>query len=239
MMTTETAPLYSNNKSVGDMPSHVRSGFIQKVYGILSAQLIVTAAVAAPFVLSHSVKAWVRQHPPFIMCVAVLNMLMMCVLVCPCGCEKNLRRFPQNFLLLFGFTMTEGVLVGVVCSAYTMTSVFYAVSATGFLVLGLSLFAVTTKSDFTGMGGYLFAGCLVMMLFGFLMMFVHVPFMKTLYCCFGVLLFSFYLIFDTQMIMGNKGLCIGIDDYIFAALQLYIDIIQLFLYILQLLGEKN
>merc|ERR1712232_1125123 len=142
----------------------------------------------------------------------------------------GLRRFPDNYMLLFGFTLTEGVLVGVICSQYSQTSILYAVVATGLLVLGLTVFAMTTSSDFTGMGVYLFAASLVLLIFGLFLMIFHVPFLKTLYCCFGILLFSFYLIYDTQLIMGNKDLSIGIDDYVFAAFQLYIDIIQLFLF---------
>ena len=47
--------------------------------------------------------------------------------------------------------------------------------------------------------------------------------------------FSIYLIFDTQLILGRFGMQYEIDDYILAALNIYIDIIQLFLFILNLL----
>merc|ERR1719453_205094 len=160
-------------------------------------------------------------------------------MVCPCGCQNNMRIFPTNYLLLAGFTITEGMLVGVICSQYTLASVLAAVFATGILVLGLTVYAVTTKSDFTGMGGYIFAALLVLFIFGIFTMFMPFPFMETVYCCLGILVFSFYLIFDTQLIMGNGALKIGIDDYVFAALQLYIDIIQLFLYMLRLFGERR
>jgi FtsH-binding integral membrane protein len=70
-------------------------------------------------------------------------------------------------------------------------------------------------------------------------MFTSSPFIQNLYCCIGVILFGFYLIIDTQMILGGKTVEIAVDEYFLAAMLLYIDIIQIFLYILQLLGNKD
>lgn len=62
-----------------------------------------------------------------------------------------------------------------------------------------------------------------------------------LYDGFGALLFSGYIVLDTQLIIGGKNarMKIGIDDYCLAALNIYIDIIQLFVYILELFGERR
>ena len=55
---------------------------------------------------------------------------------------------------------------------------------------------------------------------------------------FGAALFGLYLIVDIQLIMGNQSRRIGMDDYVFAAINLYLDVINIFLYILRILGEK-
>lgn len=227
-------------KLISDEPPEVRAGFITKVYGILTAQLLLTAAIAAPFVLSPSLKAWVQMHGfPLVILVSVLNIAFLFAMTCPCGCERNMRTFPTNYILLGGFTATEGLLVGVCCAQYTVGSVALAVAATGVLVGGLTAYAFWTKTDFTGFGPYLFAATLVLLFFGLFLMFVQSPFMHKVYCCLGILVFSFYLIFDTQLIVGKGQCALGIDDYVFGALQLYIDIIQLFLYILQLIGSRD
>jgi len=237
---SETDAIYHENKRVAFEPPEVRSGFIVKVYGILTAQLILTAAVASPFVASPGLKAWVKINGlPLVIGVCILNILFLCFMMCPCGCEKNMRTFPINYLLLGGFTITEGFLVGVICAGYTVASVLFAVAATAVLVFSLTMFAIYTKSDFTGMGVYLFAAMMCLMIFSFFCIFLPFPIMHKIVCCFGILLFSFFLIYDTQMVMGKGELAIGIDDYVFAALQLYIDIIQLFLYILQLFGSRD
>lgn len=48
-----------------------------------------------------------------------------------------------------------------------------------------------------------------------------------------------YIIYDTQLIVGNKENKYTIDDYIFAAMALYIDIIRMFIYILRILGSRR
>mmetsp|Transcript_126673 Transcript_126673/g.352969 ORF Transcript_126673/g.352969 Transcript_126673/m.352969 type:complete len:239 (+) Transcript_126673:93-809(+) len=225
------------SKPISEEPPEIRSGFIAKVYGILSAQLVLTAIIAAPFVLSDAVKAWVALHGlPLVIGVTVLNIGFLISMVC---CEKNLRTFPTNYLLLAGFTVSEGVLVGVCCAFYSVASVLLAVVCTAALVGSLTAYAMYTKTDFTGMGPYLFAGCMVLIFFGIFLMFLPFPIMHKVYCCLGILLFSFYLIFDTQMIVGKGQCSLGVDDYVFGALQLYIDIIQIFLYILSLVGDRD
>jgi len=68
--------------------------------------------------------------------ITIVNVLFMCFLICPCGCEKNMRTFPTNYLLLGGFTITEGLLVGIVCAHYTAASIFFAVIACAVVVGG-------------------------------------------------------------------------------------------------------
>ena len=63
-------------------------------------------------------------------------------------------------------------------------------------------------------------------------------FLYSLYCALGVLLFGIYLIIDTQMILGGKRIQLSVDEYVAAAMMLYIDVIQIFLYILSMLSRK-
>jgi hypothetical protein len=72
---------------------------------------------------------------------------------------------------------------------------------------------------------------------GIFSIFWYSRFLYILYCTLGVLLFGIYLIIDTQMILGGKRMQFSIDDYVAAAMLLYIDIIQIFLYILAMLKK--
>merc|ERR1719375_1213513 len=96
-------------------------------------------------------------------------------------------------------------------------------------------------TDFTGFGPYLFAGLMVLCMFGLVLSIlgwcgVRIDWLLMFYDACGVLLFTFYIVYDTQLILGEWGghqQQFGLDDYVFAALNLYLDIINLFLYILR------
>lgn len=60
--------------------------------------------------------------------------------------------------------------------------------------------------------------------------------LNVIYSALGALLFMAFLAFDTQLIMGGKKYEIDPEDYVFAALMLYVDVIYIFLFILSLLG---
>jgi len=59
------------------------------------------------------------------------------------------------------------------------------------------------------------------------------------YCGVGVVIFTVYLAYDTKMIMGGGRMELSPDDWILAVVQLYVDIVQIFLYLLQLFGRSD
>ena len=105
--------------------------------------------------------------------------------------------------------------------------VLIALGATLALVLSLTLFAFQTKFDFTGAAPYIFATVMLFAVFGLIAgiwLWKYWTF-NIIYAALAVLLFSFILIFDTQKIVGgkHKRYQYSLDDYVFAALSLYID----------------
>lgn len=94
-------------------------------------------------------------------------------------------------------------------------------------MVGLSVYAIFTKEDFTTKWGIIIVLCLAMLSLGIFSLFAWSPFLDNLYCCLGVILFGIYLVIDTQMIIGgkNRRLQLSMDDYVVGALILYIDII--------------
>merc|ERR1711956_51878 len=85
--------------------------------------------------------------------------------------------------------------------------VFMAMGITAALVLGLALFSFQTKIYFTGFGMYLFGACWILFLFGILaaiFLSQHWPVIHIVYSALMALLFSAFLIYDTQQILGGK-----------------------------------
>jgi FtsH-binding integral membrane protein len=150
-----------------------------------------------------------------------------------------MRKFPVNYIILFVYTATQGLFVGMICSTYSVNTVLIALGTVTGVTLALTLFAIQTKYDFTGWGPYLLVGVLVLMVFGFIIAFFPGNGVATkVYCGIGCLIFSLYLVYDTQLIVGgeNRKFQFSVDDYAVAAICLYVDIIQLFLMILTLFG---
>lgn len=157
------------------------------------------------------------------------------------ACCENLRRsFPINFVMLGLFTLCQSFVLGTTASRYESDAVIMAVGITAAVCLGLTLFAFQTKWDFTVMGGILFVAVIVLMLFGIIAIFVPGKTITLVYASVGALIFCVYLIYDTQLMMGGKHkYSISPEEYIFAALNLYMDIINIFLYILTIIGMSR
>lgn len=223
----------------------VRHGFVQKVYGILFVQLLFTAVIAS-IVMSRLEGA----PSGLVTACFFISMAVMIGVSCLCMCKPGLMRsYPTNYVILFVFTLAESVLVGFIGARYTQESVLIVACVTAAVVLGLSIFACQTSYDFSGWGPYLMCALLVMIGFSFCFVIGAMAgqanseafqTLRLIFACFGALLFSFYIIYDTQLIMGGKHETqFAIDDYCLAALSLYLDIVQLFLYMLEIFGGRK
>jgi FtsH-binding integral membrane protein len=100
------------------------------------------------------------------------------------------------------------------------------------------MYAIFTPTDFTMKWGIVIVLLVAMLMLGIFSIFMWSPFLTNLYCSLGVIVFGIYLVIDTQMIVGGRRLELSMDDYVVGALILYIDVIQIFLYLLQLLSKK-
>jgi len=107
------------------------------------------------------------------------------------------------------------------------------------LCTGLTLYAIFTKTDFTLWGGFLAVFGIVFVMAGVILLFFNVPILIVIFNAIGIILFGIYLVYDTQLILGNKSANFSIDDYMVASLSLYIDIINIFLDLLSLFGKRN
>ncbi|XP_023327752.1 protein lifeguard 1 [Eurytemora carolleeae] len=196
----------------------VRLGFIRKVYSILCAQLVVTMGIVGIFTL-QSVKVYAAQHQEMFF----------------------RRRTPHNFIFLGLFTVAEGFLIGTVVATYQTDEVLMAVGMCAVVTLSLTIFAFQTKIDFTAWGGALLAILVIFVLFGFICIFIPKSRVLVLvYASLGAVVFSLYIVFDTQIMIGGKHkYSLSPEEYVFGALNLYLDIINLFLYLLQIIGAAR
>uniref|UniRef100_G3P400 Protein lifeguard 2 n=1 Tax=Gasterosteus aculeatus aculeatus TaxID=481459 RepID=G3P400_GASAC len=97
--------------------------------------------------------------------------------------------------------------------------------------------------DVTSCQGVLFVFCMVMFVSGVVLALVlpyqYVPWLDATYAALGAILFTMFLAFDTQLLMGNKRYTMSPEEYVFAALNIYLDIIYIFSFFLQIFGSKR
>ena len=166
---------------------------------------------------------------------AIFTIVFVIVLSC---CRGLARSVPINYVLLFAFTICEAILVAYACAVEDPTTVVTAVFMTAGIVVGLTIYAMTTKTDYTTCGAALFMILAALIMFGIFAIVFNSQLLYTFYCLIGVVVFGFYIIFDTQLIIGGHQHQLSEEDYIVGAMILYIDIIVLFLKLLRLFGRK-
>jgi modulator of FtsH protease len=140
---------------------------------------------------------------------------------------------------VFALTGFMGYTLGPVLSAYLAVPnggqvVMTAMGATGAIFLGLSGYALTTRKDFSFMGGFLMVGILVAFLAGLGAVFFALPGLSLAVSAMFVLLMAGLILYETSNIIHG-----GETNYIMATVTLYVSIFNLFTSLLHLLGFMN
>ena len=146
------------------------------------------------------------------------------------------KSYPTNLLFLSLFTLTEAYSISVIVSFYETSIVLNAVILTAAIFVFLTVFACQTKYDFTSWMPYLFGAVWGLIIFGFMAMWF--PYNSTAELIYGglaALIFSAYILVDTQMVMRKHH----VEEEIAAAISLYLDILNLFLAILRILNSQS
>ncbi len=234
-------PAYNNyDNGVDDLnkglAKNMRVPFLRKVLGILALQFAFTAFGCSLVYISRYDSANFFQNNPAIMGVCFVGYI---VCLYALGCYRSVARsVPTNYILLSIFTACMTYMLAAMVVYYEPQIVLAAAVITAGMVCALALYALTTKTDFTTCGAFVWCMFFVFAIsIVFSISFRHyLPHIAI--CGIGILLASLYIICDIQMIVGGKQYELSIDEYVFAAMILYVDIIRLFMYILEALGKK-
>ncbi|MCK5925754.1 MAG: Bax inhibitor-1/YccA family protein [Methylococcales bacterium] len=142
-----------------------------------------------------------------------------------------------GILLVFALTGFMGLTLGPILNSYIgayangSELIMTALGGTGIIFLGLSGYALTTRKDFSFMGGFLMIGILVAFIAGIAAMFLPIPGLSLAVSAMFILLMSGMILYQTSEIIHG-----GETNYILATISLYISIYNLFLSLLQILG---
>lgn len=199
-----------------------RMAFLKKVYSLLALSLL-TAVVGA-----YVGRLFVS---PALFLPLVIGELVMVFVV------MGVRHKPGwNIATLFMFTGLTGITLAPVMTIYDAGVIQEALVLTVLIFGGLTMYVMASKRDFSFLGGFLFAGLLVVIVGSLLNAFwFQSPAGEFVIAAGGVLLFSGFILYDTSNIIRRYS----VDDYTAATLALYLDILNLFLFLLRLLGGNR
>ena len=222
-----------------------RAAFVRKVYAILATQLLATVGIVVGMIYAGFVHGDPTYPSAFGNWIVgpgyYLSLLCMLFSLCSlCALMSCKSQYPINFVGLSLFTGSISFTIGVLCLAYYGAGfgqeIMLAFVITCATFLCLTLFTVFSKIDFSFLGPFLCCGIFILMIWSLIMSIAfsfggYSASWHYIFVIFGIAIFVGFIIYDTYMIITR----LGVDDYIIAAVELYLDVINLFLYILQCL----
>ncbi|XP_036312680.1 protein lifeguard 4 isoform X1 [Pipistrellus kuhlii] len=216
---------FNYGSCVASASVHVRMAFLRKVYTILSLQVLLTTVTSALFLYFESLRTFVHESPALILVFAIGSLGSIFALI------LNRHKHPLNLYLLFGFTLLEALSVACVVTFYDVYIILQAFVLTTAVFLGLTMYTLQSKRDFSKFGAGLFAVLWILCLSGILRLFFYSETVELVMAAVGALLFCGFIIYDTHSLMHR----LSPEEYVLAAINLYLDIINLFLHLLRLL----
>ena len=196
---------------------------IKNTYILLSMTLLFSALMAATSV--------VLQVPGWTYMASFVGSIVLIWFVLPRTANSS-----AGLAVVFGITGLMGFGLGPILNAYLSMSngpqlVGTALAGTGIIFLGLSGYALTTKRDFSFMGGFLVAGLLVVLLAILANLFIQMPALHLAISAAVIMLMSGFILYDTSRMVNG-----GETNYIMATVSLYLSIYNIFVHLLSLLG---
>jgi modulator of FtsH protease len=208
-----------------------RATLVRRTYGLVFLSVIVTMLGAAFAFTQPALMQGVMQHP-FITFFCMFIPLVMA--------QRAAREYPKNLILTFLFTFVEGVYISPFLSI-AQTNAPGSVQQAALLTLAafgvLTLYAVFSRRDFSAWGSFFIIGVVVLLVAMLINAFVGSASGALWISSIGVFIFAGLLVFDTWRIVRSGTY--GQDDYVLAAVSIYLDLLNMFLFILSLVGGGN
>lgn len=199
---------------------------LRNTYAMLSMTLVFSAIMAA---VSMSMNV-----PPFTSLITLALAIGLLWFVLPRTAHSTAGVF-----VVFGFTGLLGFGLGPMLNNYLALSnggelIMTALGGTGVIFLGLSGYVLTTRKDFSFLGGILFAGLLIALMLIVANIFLNIPALSLSISAAVIFIMSGFILYDTSRIIHG-----GETNYLFATASLYLNIYNIFIHLLNILGHLS
>lgn len=221
--------------------SEVQSSFILKVYNWMTMGLAITALVSLAIELVLPGLRWVMLSNPII-----FYGLLLLELAIVWGLSAAINKIPAilGVLIFMAYAALNGVTLSIIFMVFTSASIAYTFFITAAMFACTSIFGFITKMDLSRIGGLLMMALIGLIIASVVNIFVASGTLDWIISYAGVVIFVGLTAYDTQKI---KNMSVGIDSSseeggkasIMGALMLYLDFINLFLFLLRILGRRR
>ncbi len=246
MADYQTARAQTGIRSAAAIDEGLRA-HMNKVYGTMSVGMLVTAGVAwavgsspallalfrDPVTLSPNILGWIAMFAPLIMVFAF-------------GAALNRLSAAGAQLFFYVFAAVMGLSISWIFAAFTGISIAQTFLVTSIAFAGLSLWGYTTKRDISGWGGFLIMGLIGLIVASIINIFLGSPAIMFAISIIGLLIFAGLTAYDTQRIKTDYVAHAQHMDQewmdksgIMGALSLYLNFINIFMFLLQFMGNRE
>lgn len=239
---------FNQNYNQQVMSQEQTRSFVSNVFLWMFAALGITAATAFLFGTNASLMSMLMQvTPQGVAKVSTLGWIVTFapfIIVLVMSMRVNRMSVQQTVLWYVVYSILMGMSLSFIFWAYTTASIFktFIISAGMFGVM--AIVGYTTKTDLTKFGSFLFMALIGIIIATLVNFFMHSARLDYIISIFGVLIFTGLTAFDVQKIkqIGNAGINDGelmAKITVHAALTLYLDFLNLFLYLLRFFGNSR
>ncbi len=211
--------------------------YMLSVYNYMASAVLLTGIVAMVFSSSPMFYTVMTSPLRWVVMLAPLGFVM----ALSFGINRMSTGMAQA--LFWAFAFVNGLSLSGIFAVYTGASIAETFFATAAAFAGLSLVGYTTKRDLSAMGSFLIMGLFGLIIASVINMFMHSSAMSLMISFIGVLIFAGLTAYDTQKIKSLYFQVQGSDfvgkSAIMGALTLYLDFINMFLFLLRFMGDRR
>lgn len=216
------------NRSYSTVADNASSAFatnkvLRNTYMLLSLTLLFSGLTAGLSMLLNM--------PPMTYLISVMGGMLIAMFVLP-----RFARSAAGIGIVFLVTGLLGFGLGPILTMYASLPnggdiITLSLAGTGTIFIGLSVYALATKKDFSFLGGFLMVGFLLVLLAALANIFLQIPAMSLAISTVVILIMSGFILYDTSRIIHG-----GETNYVLATIGLYMTIFNIFISLLQILG---
>ena len=223
-----------------DQPTSLNSQglnkFLSKMYAYMAGAIAVSAIMA--FVTVRYLRYTVIASPATMIILGIISIVMVFSLS-----FKPDRAPGVSIAMLFIYAAIEGVFLSSILIVYAAESITMAFVSAAVVFVVLSVFGLNTKKDLSRIGRQAFAALIALLIVSIINLFLQSPAIQYVFSYIGVIIFTILTAYDTQQM---KTIYVKYGDQVNAtnlavngALQLYLDFINMFIYLLQIFGHND